>query len=121
MKKRAKKMKSIKAPWRYDVIGSFLRPAYLRQTRAALERGASSLEELKQVEDRAELSGYIDLLVDINNSMIASCKAGIVVNTHVCRGNYHSTFFSSGSYDSVAKPLFGRENVNAYLLEYDYG
>lgn len=37
----------------------------------------------------------------------------------VCRGNYHSTFFSSGVYDSVADLLFGEEDVNAYYLEYD--
>ena len=42
-----------------------------------------------------------------------------MINTHVCRGNYHSTFFSSGAYDSVADLLFGEENVNAYYLEYD--
>ena len=42
-----------------------------------------------------------------------------MINTHVCRGNYHSTFFSSGAYDGVADLLFGEENVNAYYLEYD--
>lgn len=67
-----------------------------------------------------ELNAYMDVLVDINNRVIAS-KPGddLVVNTHACRGNYHSTYFSSGAYDSVAEPLFGRENVDAYYLEYD--
>ena len=37
----------------------------------------------------------------------------------MCRGNYHSTYFSSGAYDTVAEPLFGRENIDAYYLEYD--
>ena len=41
------------------------------------------------------------------------------INTHVCRGNYHSTFFSQGAYDSVAELLFGQENVDAYYLEFD--
>ena len=41
------------------------------------------------------------------------------MTTHVCRGNYHSTFFSSGAYDPVAETLFVRENVDAYYLEYD--
>lgn len=43
----------------------------------------------------------------------------LVINTHVCRGNYHSTFFSSGAYDPVAEYLLKRENVNAYYLEFD--
>ena len=49
----------------------------------------------------------------------AQAPADLVINTHVCRGNYHSTFFSSGAYDGVADLLFGEENVNAYYLEYD--
>lgn len=43
----------------------------------------------------------------------------MVIATHVCRGNYHSAYFSSGAYDPVAEPLFGRENVSAYYLEFD--
>ncbi|WP_330618724.1 hypothetical protein [Mobilibacterium timonense] len=46
-------------------------------------------------------------------------STGDCVNTHICRGNYHSTFFSSGAYDFVAPELFGEENVNAYYLEFD--
>jgi 5-methyltetrahydropteroyltriglutamate--homocysteine methyltransferase len=45
--------------------------------------------------------------------------AGLVINTHVCRGNYHSTWASRGAYDSVASHLFARENVDAFYLEYD--
>ena len=43
----------------------------------------------------------------------------MVINSHICRGNYHSTFFSSGAYDSVADYVFAKENVNALFLEYD--
>ncbi len=42
-----------------------------------------------------------------------------MVNTHVCRGNFHSTFAASGGYDGIANYLFQNENVNAYYLEYD--
>ena len=41
------------------------------------------------------------------------------IRDSICRGNYHSAYFSSGAYDSVAEPLFGRENVDAYYLEFD--
>ncbi len=44
---------------------------------------------------------------------------GLVINTHVCRGNYHSTWASKGAYDAVAEFLFSRENVDAFYLEYD--
>ena len=43
----------------------------------------------------------------------------MIINTHVCRGNFHSTYASEGAYDSVADILFGEEHVNAYFLEYD--
>ena len=43
----------------------------------------------------------------------------MIINSHICRGNYHSTYFTSGPYDSVADYVFARENVNALFLEYD--
>lgn len=56
---------------------------------------------------------------DINNKVIKNAPADMVINTHVCRGNFHSTYANSGAYDSVADILFGEENVNAYYLEFD--
>lgn len=56
---------------------------------------------------------------DINNRVIANAPKDMIINTHVCRGNFHSTYASEGAYDSVADVLFGEENVNAYFLEFD--
>ncbi len=56
---------------------------------------------------------------DINNQVIANAPEDLVINTHVCRGNFHSTYANSGAYDPVADILFGEENVNAYYLEFD--
>ena len=56
---------------------------------------------------------------DINNKVIANAPKDMIINTHVCRGNFHSTYASEGAYDSVADILFGEENVNAYFLEFD--
>ena len=56
---------------------------------------------------------------DINNRVIANAPKDLVINTHVCRGNFHSTYANSGAYDPVADILFGEENVNAYYLEFD--
>ena len=66
-----------------------------------------------------ELEKYKQLLLDLNNKVVANAPEDLTINTHVCRGNYHSTYFSSGAYDGVADLLFGEENVDAYFLEYD--
>lgn len=68
----------------------------------------------------AELPGYMETLVDINNRVIASKPADdLAINTHVCRGNYHSTYFSKGAYDIVANPLFAKQRSDAFYLEFD--
>ena len=86
--------------------GGFVNPEMARQL-----TGLSSEEELR---------AYMELLVSINNRVIASKPGGdLVINTHVCRGNYHSTFFSSGAYDAVADPLFSTEDADAFYLEFD--
>lgn len=57
--------------------------------------------------------------LDINNLAIEGKPDDLVINTHVCRGNYHSTYANEGAYDGVAKFLLAQENVNAYYLEFD--
>ena len=56
---------------------------------------------------------------DVNNRVIEADPDDLVVTTHVCRGNYHSTYISSGPYDAVADVLLGEENVSAFFLEFD--
>ncbi len=66
--------------------------------------------------------GFAELqerLVDINNRVVASKPDDLVVTTHVCHGNYHSTYASSGPYDAIAPVLFGKERVDAFYLEFD--
>lgn len=60
-----------------------------------------------------------DLYLRLNNDAIADLPADLTVTTHICRGNYHSTWATSGGYEPVAETLFGKENVSAYYLEYD--
>lgn len=69
--------------------------------------------------DEEGLGKVREELLAINNLAIEGKPEDLVINTHVCRGNFHSTYASSGAYDSVASTLFERENVNAYYLEYD--
>ena len=42
-----------------------------------------------------------------------------MINTHVCRGNYHSTWASSGGYAPIAPILFAKEHVDGFYLEFD--
>ena len=60
-----------------------------------------------------------ELGVALNNAAIEGAPADLVINTHVCRGNYHSTYAFEGGYDPVAPYLFAHENVQAFYLEFD--
>ena len=57
--------------------------------------------------------------VDLNNLAIEGLPEDLRITTHVCRGNYNSTWASSGGYAPIAPILFGEENVSAYYLEFD--
>jgi methionine synthase II (cobalamin-independent) len=69
--------------------------------------------------DQAEIDKNKELYVNVNNAFIEGLPEDLIVNTHDCRGNYHSTWASAGGYESVAEPLFTREKVHAFFLEYD--
>jgi len=53
------------------------------------------------------------------NAALEGKPADMVVTTHVCRGNFRSTFISEGGYEPVAEILLGKLNYDGYFLEYD--
>lgn len=55
----------------------------------------------------------------LNNQVLDAKPEDLNVTTHVCRGNYHSTWASQGGYETVAPVLFSREHVSAFYLEFD--
>lgn len=57
--------------------------------------------------------------LNVNNLAIEGKPDGLTINTHVCRGNYHSCYATKGAYDPVAPYLFAKENVDSFYLEYD--
>ena len=71
----------------------------------------------------ARLSSNLDdvkeQLLTVNNLALEGRPKDLLVASHICRGNYHSTWFNSGAYDSVADWVFARENVDVLYLEYD--
>src|SRR6516164_8716982 len=53
------------------------------------------------------------------NAALADKPAGLTVTTHLCRGNFRSSWAASGGYDFVAEALFGELAVDGFFLEYD--
>lgn len=73
----------------------------------------------KSLSDNVSVEDLSRKHVDLNNKAISGHPEDLTITTHVCRGNYHSTWASSGAYDKVAEVLFGEEDVKAYYLEFD--
>jgi 5-methyltetrahydropteroyltriglutamate--homocysteine methyltransferase len=53
------------------------------------------------------------------NAALAGRPAGMTITTHMCRGNYRSSWVAEGGYDHVAEALFGELAVDGFFLEYD--
>ena len=69
--------------------------------------------------DQEGLKRIKALLLEINNRVLDAAPADLTINTHVCRGNFHSTWACEGGYDDVADALLAQEHVNAFFLEFD--
>ena len=46
-------------------------------------------------------------------------RSSATVALHICRGNNRSRWYTEGGYDAIAEKLFGRLQVDRFLLEYD--
>jgi 5-methyltetrahydropteroyltriglutamate--homocysteine methyltransferase len=110
-----------------------LSAAYAEQARRVHELGCrylqlddTSLAYLNDPEQRAAMAArgrdadheherYIRQL----NAALADRPAGMTVTTHLCRGNYRSSWAAEGGYDFVAEALFGGLEVDGFFLEYD--
>lgn len=57
--------------------------------------------------------------VGVLNRIIAAKPADLTLTMHICRGNFRSTWFSSGGYEPIAKILFANCPVDGFFLEYD--
>nr|WP_254045731.1 cobalamin-independent methionine synthase II family protein [Paenalcaligenes hominis] len=78
-------------------------------------------EEQKQiVRDRGDDPDQLaKTYADVLNRILEGKPDDLVIGLHVCRGNFRSTWISSGGYEPVAELLFGTVNVDAFFLEYD--
>jgi 5-methyltetrahydropteroyltriglutamate--homocysteine methyltransferase len=115
-----------------DALSHDIAIAYQHAIRAFYELGCRYLQfddtswgELCDAEKRTAYQARgIDLdalerrYVDTINLALEAKPADMAITTHVCRGNFRSTWFSSGGYDPVAPELF-RANYDGFFLEYD--
>jgi 5-methyltetrahydropteroyltriglutamate--homocysteine methyltransferase len=53
------------------------------------------------------------------NEALAARPEGMAVTTHMCRGNFRSSWAAEGSYDFVAEALFNELDVDGFFMEWD--
>ena len=116
-----------------DAIFDDLAKAYQQAIRAFYDAGCRYLQfddtawaylcsqvELKKAKDRGlDVDHLQDTYTRTINKALEAKPADMVITTHVCRGNFRSTFISSGGYEPVAQNLLGKCNYDGYFLEYD--
>ena len=66
--------------------------------------------------DPAKLQHYFARSI---NQAIANRPNDLKITMHICRGNFRSTYTSSGGYDAVSEILFDGLNIDGLFLEYD--
>jgi 5-methyltetrahydropteroyltriglutamate--homocysteine methyltransferase len=116
-----------------DAIFDDLASAYQQAIRAFYDAGCRYLQfddtawaylcsqaELQKARDRGlDVDHLQDTYTKTINKALEAKPADMVITTHVCRGNFRSTFISSGGYEPVAANLLGKCNYDGYFLEYD--
>jgi 5-methyltetrahydropteroyltriglutamate--homocysteine methyltransferase len=107
--------------------------AYRKAVRAFADAGCRYLQldevnfaYLCDPEQRAMLKARGDepeklprIYADLINCAISDRPADMTISTHLCRGNYRSSWIAQGGYEPVAEVLFDQLGVDAYFLEYD--
>ena len=79
-----------------------------------------SQAELKKARDRGLNADRLQQdYARVINGALQGKPADMTVTTHVCRGNFRSTWISEGGYEPVAEIMLGQLNYDGYFLEYD--
>jgi 5-methyltetrahydropteroyltriglutamate--homocysteine methyltransferase len=116
-----------------DQFWSDLTAAYADQVRAVAELGCrylqfddTSLAYLNDPQQRAEIAGKGEDAEHLHETYVRNLNRVLVgkpedlsVTTHMCRGNFRSSWVAEGGYDFVAEALFGGLDVDGFFLEYD--
>jgi 5-methyltetrahydropteroyltriglutamate--homocysteine methyltransferase len=116
-----------------DAIFDDLAATYRQAVRAFYDVGCRYLQfddtawaylcsqvELKKARERGLKAERLALdYARVINDCLKEKPADMVITTHVCRGNFRSTWISEGGYEPVAEVLLGKLNYDGYFLEYD--
>ncbi len=125
-------------PDAYTDIEAFwedLSAAYAAELRVLYENGCRYLQfddtSLAYLNDPAQREHVKELggdpvnqhhvYIDAFNAAVANRPRDMAICTHLCRGNYKSSWVASGGYDYVAEALFNQMDVDGFFLEYDDG
>ena len=76
-------------------------------------------EGLHSQKKEKTLTNYLQLSARAINESIAKRPDDLLVTMHICRGNFQSTYFSSGGYGDVSETIFGGLDVDGLFLEFD--
>jgi 5-methyltetrahydropteroyltriglutamate--homocysteine methyltransferase len=116
-----------------DAFWDDLGAAYADEVRRLAEIGCTylqlddtSLAYLNDPAQRAEIARrgedadhQHEIYIRSINRALADKPAGMTVTTHMCRGNFRSSWVAQGGYEFVAEALFSQLNVDGFFLEYD--
>ena len=116
-----------------DEFWADLTSAYADQVRAMGELGCTYLQfddtslaylnDPRQREQMAQAGADAEHLHESYirhiNEALAGRPEGMAVTTHMCRGNFRSSWVAEGGYDFVAEALFGELGVDGFFMEWD--
>jgi 5-methyltetrahydropteroyltriglutamate--homocysteine methyltransferase len=64
------------------------------------------------------LEQWLQQGLELDNAVMAG-QPGVTFGLHLCRGNQMSRWLVTGSYEPIAREVFGRTDAQRLLLEYD--
>jgi 5-methyltetrahydropteroyltriglutamate--homocysteine methyltransferase len=116
-----------------DEFWSDLTTAYAEQVKAIGELGCTYLQfddtslaylnDPKQREEMrakgADAEHLHETYIRHINEALEKRPAEMAVTTHMCRGNFRSSWVAEGSYDFVAEALFNELEVDGFFMEWD--
>ena len=100
---------TVQTPYRYDVVGSFLRPEKLKQARKDYESKKISREELTQIED--------ECITDLVQKEKAA-GLHVITDGEFRRATWHLDFM--WGFDGVSTILRLKENLKILQLTHTY-
>jgi 5-methyltetrahydropteroyltriglutamate--homocysteine methyltransferase len=77
-------------------------------------------DQRRAMADRGEDSEHLhEAYIRHLNEALAGRPEDLTVTTHMCRGNFRSSWVAEGGYDFVAEALFNELEVDGFFMEYD--